>query len=244
MERIWQRGKDSEEFMVLSSVGEDEIFVCNSCNYTANAEKAQSEPPQVKVEQEGKIEKVHTPNVKTIAEVCEFLNVDTNQTAKSLLYKNENGEIFCFVLAGDDTLNETKAKNATSSIELIALKENEIAKIGLVNGFIGPIGLTENIYLIADNRLKNCNSIVVGANELDYHLKYVSIMKDTNAKFFDIRNAKEGETCPVCHKGKLKKYMGIEVGHIFKLGLKYSKAMNVVHLDKNGKQQYIYMGCV
>ncbi len=236
-------GKDSEEFMVLSSVGEDEIFVCDSCNYTANAEKAQSEPPKVKVEQEGKIEKVHTPNVKTIAEVCEFLNVEANQTAKSLLYKNENGDIFCFVLIGDDTLNETKAKNATSSIELIALKENEIDKIGLVNGFIGPIGLPDNIHLIADNRLKNYNSIVVGANELGYHLKYVSITRDTNAKFFDIRNVKEGETCPICHKGKLKKYMGIEVGHIFKLGLKYSKAMNVVYLDKNGKQQYIYMGC-
>ncbi|MGC8616659.1 MAG: proline--tRNA ligase [Desulfurella sp.] len=234
-------GRDSEEFMVLSNVGEDEIFVCDNCDYAANAEKAQSITSQ-DITIPGEIEKVYTPNIKTIDEICKFLNIDNTKVAKSLLYKNEKGEIFCFMLLGSDSLNETKAKNATSSIELFALTDKEIENLGLINGFVGPIGLPKDIRIIADKRLEQINSIIVGANEKDYHLKNVS-MKNTNAQYFDIRNVNEGETCPVCGKGKLKKYMGIEVGHIFKLGLKYSKAMNVVYLDKNGKQQYIYMGC-
>lgn len=235
-------GRDSEEFMVLSSVGEDEIFVCDACDYAANAEKATSKT----TDQPGfqsEIEKIYTPNTKTIEEVCEFLGVNQENLAKSLLYKNENGEVFCFVLIGSDTLNEIKAKNLTKSIELYPLNSKEIEDLGLFEGFIGPVSLNEKIKIIADSRLENKNSIIVGANERDYHLKNVSIKKDANVKFEDIRSVKEGEICPKCKKGKLKKYMGIEVGHIFKLGLKYSKAMNVVYLDSDGKKQYIYMGC-
>lgn len=238
-------GRDSEEFMVLSSVGEDEIFVCDACDYAANAEKATSKI----TDQPGfqseicEMEKIYTPNTKTIEDVCEFLGVNQENLAKSLLYKNENGEFFCFVLIGSDTLNEIKAKNLTKSIELYPLNSKEIEDLGLFEGFIGPVGLNEKIKVIADLRLENKNSMIVGANEKDYHLKNVSIKKVANVKFEDIRSVKEGEICPKCKKGKLKKYMGIEVGHIFKLGLKYSKAMNVVYLDKDGRQQYIYMGC-
>ncbi|MGB9755945.1 MAG: proline--tRNA ligase [Desulfurella sp.] len=238
-------GRDSEEFMVLSSVGEDEIFVCDNCDYAANAEKATSENiDQLEFQSEiNEIEKIYTPGAKTIEDVCRFLGIDRENLAKSLLYKNENGEFFCFILIGSDTLNEIKAKNVTKSIELYTLNSKEIEDLGLFEGFIGPIGLNKKIKIIADLRLENKNNIVVGANESDYHLKNVSVKKVENVEFDDIRSVKEGEICPKCKKGKLKKYMGIEVGHIFKLGLKYSKAMNVVYLDKDGKQQYIYMGC-
>lgn len=235
-------GKDSEEFMVLSNVGEDEILVCDTCDYAANIEKATS-IVNTKSTQEGPIEKIHTPSLKTIEEVSKFLNINESELAKSLLFKNEKGEIFCFVVIGSDTLNLTKAKNATKSVELFALDSKELEALNLIGGFLGPIGLSKDIRIIADNRLKEIDSIVVGANEEDYHLKNVSFKRDVNAEFFDIRSVQEGEICPKCKKGKLKKYMGIEVGHIFKLGLKYSKAMNVVYLDKEGKQQYIYMGC-
>jgi prolyl-tRNA synthetase len=235
-------GKDSEEFMVLSNVGEDEILVCDTCDYAANVEKATSIVNK-KQSQEDPIEKIHTPFAKTIQEVSKFLNVDESELAKSLLFKNEKGEIFCFIVLGSDTLNLTKAKNATLSIDLFALDNKELESFGLIAGFLGPIGLDKNIRIIADNRLKEIDSVIVGANEENYHLKNVSFKRDVNAEFFDIRSAQEGEICPKCKNGKLKKYMGIEVGHIFKLGLKYSKAMNVVYLDKEGKQQYIYMGC-
>ncbi|MGE4546898.1 MAG: proline--tRNA ligase [Desulfurella sp.] len=235
-------GKDSEEFMVLSNVGEDEILVCDTCDYAANVEKATSIVSK-KQSQEGPIEKIHTPFAKTIEEVAKFLNVDESELAKSLLFKNEKGEIFCFVVLGSDTLNLTKAKNATLSVDLFALDNKELEAFGLVAGFLGPIGLDKTIRIIADDRLKEIDSIIVGANQENYHLKNVSFKRDINAEFFDIRSAQEGEICPKCKKGKLKKYMGIEVGHIFKLGLKYSKAMNVAYLDKEGKQQYIYMGC-
>ncbi|OSS41391.1 Prolyl-tRNA synthetase bacterial type [Desulfurella amilsii] len=235
-------GKDSEEFMVLSNVGEDEILVCDTCDYAANVEKATSMVNE-KPSKEGHIEKIHTPFAKTIGEVSKFLNVEESELAKSLFFKNEKGEVFCFVILGSDTLNLTKAKNVVSSIELSALDNRELKSLGLIAGFLGPIGLDKNIRIIADTRLKDIDSAIVGANEENYHLKNVSFKKDVNAEFFDIRSAQEGEICSQCKKGKLKKYMGIEVGHIFKLGLKYSKFMNVVCLDKEGKQQYIYMGC-
>jgi len=235
-------GKDSEEFMVLSSVGEDEILVCDTCDYAANVEKATSIVNN-KQYKEGPIKKVYTPSAKTITEVSKFLNVDQSELAKSLLFRNEKGEIFCFVVLGNDTLNLTKAKNATSSVDLFALDDKELGSLGLVGGFLGPIGLDNNIRIIVDNRLKEIDSVIVGANEENYHLENVSFKRDVNAEFFDIRSAQAGEICPKCKNGKLKKYMGIEVGHIFKLGLKYSKAMNVVYLDKDGKQQYVYMGC-
>ncbi len=236
-------GKDSEEFMVLSSTGEDEIVVCDSCEYSANTERAES-ITQDESGTEKELKKVETPNKQTIKDVCEFLDKDEQFSAKALVYKNEEGKIFCFFVEGDDELNEIKAARATGSIELTMLTDEELEKAGLLKGYIGPIDFpNKDIEIVCDNRLKNRNTLVVGANEEGYHFVNAKFGRDFEHKTADIRNVKENEICPRCKNGRLKKIRGIEVGHIFKLGLKYSKAMKAEFLDKNGKTQPFYMGC-
>ncbi len=237
-------GKDSEEFMVLSSTGEDEIVVCDACEYSANVERAES-ITEDDAGSEEKLEKVETPNKQTIKNVCEFLNADEKFSAKALVYKNEEGKIFCFFVEGDDELNEIKAARATGSVELEMLSDEELKKAGLTKGYIGPINFpNKDIEVICDKRLENRNNLVVGANEENYHYKGAKLHRDFECdKIADLRSVKEGEVCPKCEKGKLKRIRGIEVGHIFKLGLKYSQAMNALFLDKNGKTQPFYMGC-
>jgi prolyl-tRNA synthetase len=237
-------GKDSEEFMVLSSTGEDEIVVCTDCEYSANTERAES-LTQDDLGEELKLEKVETPNKQTIKDVCEFLNADERFSAKALVYKNEEGKVFCFFVEGDDELNEIKAKRATGSVELEMVNEEELLELGLAKGYIGPVNFpNKNVEVICDKRLENRNNLVVGANEEGYHLKGAKLHRDFEcSKVVDLRTVKDGELCPKCKNGKLKKIRGIEVGHIFKLGLKYSEAMNALFLDKNGKTKPFYMGC-
>ncbi len=236
-------GKDSEEFMVLSSTGEDEIVVCEACDYSANTERAKSITQDNKGEEE-ELKKVATPEKQTIKDVCEYLNKDEQFSAKALVYKNEEGKIFCFFIEGDDELNEIKAARATNSVELEMVSDEELKKAGLLKGYIGPINFpNKDIEIICDERLKNRNTLVVGANEDGYHYIGAKFGRDFSSKTADIRNVKEGEICPKCKKGKLKKIRGIEVGHIFKLGLKYSQAMKAEFLDKDGKTKPFYMGC-
>ncbi len=237
-------GKDSEEFMVLSKTGEDEIVVCDKCDYSANVERAESITKDEKGE-ELKLKKVETPNKQTIKDVCEFLNADERFSAKALVYKNEEGKIFCFFIEGDDELNEIKAARVTGSVELVMLSDEELKDAGLEKGYIGPINFpNKDIEVICDKRLENRNNLVVGANEEGYHYIGAKLHRDFECdKIADLREVKENELCPRCKQGKLKRIRGIEVGHIFKLGLKYSKAMKAEFLDKNGKTQPFYMGC-
>lgn len=237
-------GKDSEEFMVLSSTGEDEIVVCDSCEYSANLERAES------ITEDGRgleteLKKVATPGKQTIKDVCEFLNADEHFSAKALVYKNETGKIFCFFVEGDDEMNEIKAARVTNSVELEMASDEELKNAGLLKGYIGPVNFpNKEIEIICDKRLENRESLVVGANEEGYHYVGAKLHRDFNCnKIADIRTVKDDEICPRCKKGELKRIRGIEVGHIFKLGLKYSKSMNAVFLDKNGKTQPFYMGC-
>ncbi|WP_025209531.1 proline--tRNA ligase [Hippea sp. KM1] len=236
-------GKDSEEFMVLSQTGEDEIVVCDSCNYASNVERAASivedEPGE-----EMQLKKVATPNKQTIKDVCDFLGSDPAFSAKALVYKNEKGEVFCFFIEGDDELNLIKAMRATGSVELEMVSDDELEKLGLAKGYIGPVDFPgKGVKVLCDERIKNRNNLVVGANEEGYHLTGAKFGRDFECPTADLRLVKEGELCPKCKKGRLKKVRGIEVGHIFKLGQKYSKAMNATFLDENGKSVPYYMGC-
>ncbi|WP_022670336.1 proline--tRNA ligase [Hippea alviniae] len=236
-------GKDSEEFMVLSNTGEDEIVVCDSCDYASNTERATS-ILEDEAGEELKLEKVKTPNKETIRDVCEYLNANPEFSAKALVYKNEKGEVFCFFIEGDDELNLVKAMRATDSVELEMVSDDELEKLNLKKGYIGPIDFpNKDIRVICDYRLKNRNNLVVGANEEGYHYVGAKYGRDFECELADLRVVKEGEICPKCKKGRLKKIRGIEVGHIFKLGQKYSKAMNATFLDENGKTIPYFMGC-
>ncbi len=236
-------GKDSEEFMVLSQTGEDEIVVCNQCDYASNIERAISITEDIHG-REQELEKVATPHKETIKEVCEFLGSDPRFSAKALVYKNENGKYFCFFIEGDDELNLIKAMRATGSVELEMVSDEELNELGLVRGYIGPVNFpSRDVKVLCDLRVAMRNNLVVGANEPNFHLRGAKFGRDFECDLADLRVVKEDEICPKCKRGRLKKIRGIEVGHIFKLGQKYSKAMNAVFLDEKGKAVPFYMGC-
>lgn len=236
-------GKGSLEFMVPSSIGEDEIICCNRCSYAANIEKAKSKVEISKARSEQNIEKVHTPKKKTVEEVSRFVGVKQEEIVKTLIYKGEK-RTYAFLIRGCDELNPIKAKRAVEEIELQPLIEKELKDIGLHLGFLGPIELKEkNIYVLGDNCIKDMEWCVIGANEKDFHLKGAKIERDFSVDMYaDLRKAKQGESCPVCN-GKLDIFRGIELGHVFKLGDKYSRKMNGYFLDEKGKKQYYIMGC-
>jgi len=235
-------GSGSKEFMVLANTGEDDIVVCSKCDYAANIEVATKKHIQ-KESPIKEIKEVYTPNLKTIEEVCKFLNVEEYFSIKAVVKKaifDDKEEIVVFFLRGVDNLEETKAKNAINAIDLVDASEDEIKKVGLIPGFIGPFNLPSNIRYIVDEDLKLAKGVVCGANKKDYHIKGVNL--DENLIYKDIARVKEKDLCPKCGE-ELKITKGIEVGHIFKLGDVYSKAMNATFLDENGKAKPFIMGC-
>ena len=235
-------GKDSHEFMVLADSGEDEIAFCSSCDYAANVERATSKKTDIDFEVEAEFEKIHTPEIKTISELEEYLEVPAAKMIKAVAVIAD-GEAVLALVSGEDELNEIKLTNYLQANELRAAEDKEFAEFfNSVPGFIGPVDLT-GVRIVADQRLKNMSGAIVGANETDYHLKNVKAGRDFEVEAFaDLRSVRGGERCPKCDKGKLNIKDGIEVGHIFKLGTKYSESMNANYLDENGKAQPIVMG--
>ncbi len=239
-------GSSSHEFMVLADSGEDAIVSCDACRYAANVEKAES--PLFTVACNDTVEslqKVSTPEMKTIADVAAFLNVATNKTVKTLVYASDTGELVMALLRGDHELNELKLKNHLGWDEIVMATEEQIfAVTGSPVGFLGPIGLKNDIPVIADRVVKGMTNMVMGANEKDQHFINANRVRDFEVSgFIDIRTVEAGDACPRCDSGKLEMWRGIEVGHVFKLGTKYSKALNATYLDANGKEQIIFMGC-
>jgi len=235
-------GSGSQEFMVKSEVGEALIAYCDECGYAANDEKAECLLPlENNKEEQLEIEKAQTPNVKTIDQLCEFFNCSSDKFAKTLIYKADN-EIIAAIVRGDRELNETKLQNHLKCIELEMADDDAIFKATNAKvGFAGPIGL--NVRIIADLEVQTMQNFITGANETGYHIKNANIERDTtDIEFVDIRNIAKGDLCPKC-KAKVKIARGIEVGHIFKLGDKYTKALDCTYLDKNGKSQTMLMGC-
>ncbi|HEY8464362.1 MAG TPA: proline--tRNA ligase [Bacillota bacterium] len=238
-------GNVSQEFMVLAENGEALIVYCDSCNYAANIEKATS---RVVMETEPgaavkPLEKKATPGQKTIDEVSGFLRIDPAQTIKTLFYGTGHGYVAVLV-RGNDQVNEIKLGNLVGANKLYLASPDEISQeLGLPVGFVGPVNLDPQIKVYADQLVKEMHQAVVGANESDYHFINVEPHRDLGAVTYgDLRLVQPGETCPHC-QGKLQAARGIEVGQIFKLGVKYSKALNATFLDESGKSRLMVMGC-
>ena len=238
-------GSGSKEFMVLASNGEDDILCCEACKYAANIEAARRKARTTDAEApEADASKFKTPDTKTIKGVAEFFKVSEFYCIKAVIKKaiyEDKEEVVVFFVRGDDELQETKAQNACKALELVDASEEEIIKAGLVAGFCGPVGLKDVKFYI-DNELKGANNMICGANEKDYHFVGVSVSGFNEERFKDLVKVKEGDKCPECG-GNLKLSKGIEVGHIFQLGDKYSAAMNATYLDENGKAKPFLMGC-
>lgn len=236
-------GNWSHEFMVLADSGEDAIVSCNGCDYAANVEKAESRLIEAVEHAEPRpLERVATPGKKSIEEVSSFLGVAATTTVKMLVYMADNVPVAA-LLRGDHELNEIKLKKVLGCEELEMATDEQIVKAtGASVGYLGPIGL--KIRVVADLTVKGLRNFVAGANEDGYHLKNVNQERDFPLPAFtDIRNVTHGDACPRCSGGIMEMWRGIEVGHVFKLGTKYSKALNATFLDADGKEQIVFMGC-
>ena len=237
-------GNFSHEFMVTAETGEDAMVHCTSCEYAANLEKAEIFRPQEEaahVMEYSPMEEVHTPDVRTIEEVCAFLDVEPRDVVKTMIFMSDGNPVAVLV-RGDEDVNETKLRNylGCNSLEL-AMEDTILQVTGSPRGFAGPIGIKSRI--IADYSLMNMQDFVVGANREGHHIKNCNIGRDFEIKdYADLRIVREGDVCPRCGK-ELRIVRGIEVGHVFKLGIKYSKAMNATFLDRDGKEKYMIMGC-
>ena len=240
-------GDSSHEFMVLAESGEDDILYDDSSNYAANVEKAVS-IIELKESDEKKLAKelVKTQHAKTIEDLANFLNIPKEKTVKAVMLKEvtEDGENFVLALIrGDLDVNSIKLKNAIGAkIELEMMTPEECERFGLVPGYAGSYEKKDGLKVVIDETVKYVRNFALGANKEEYHYINVNIEDIVYDLVADIRKAKEGDTSPD-GKGTLKLAKGIEVGHIFKLGDKYSKALNATVLDENGKQQIIKMGC-
>jgi prolyl-tRNA synthetase len=235
-------GSGSQEFMVESDAGEDTVALCDHCRYAANVEVANSSVAKTaRLSDNNSVEEIYTPNIKTIDELAKFLNVDEKRCAKSLVYISEGKPILIFMM-GNDQLNETKLR-AILNTDVRAAEPGELSALtGADAGSIGPIGLKVKFRILADKRLEGANGLISGANKNDYHLTNIDFNRDvTIENYYDVRTVENGEPCPNCSK-PLRIVKGIEAGHIFKLGTKYSVSLKANFLDVEGKEQPIIMG--
>ncbi len=235
-------GSGSQEFMVESDYGEDTVALCDSCGYAANLEIAASNVAgAVRTVTKDIPEEIHTPNIKTIDELADFLKITTALCAKSLVYIHNSRPVLIFMM-GNDQLNEAKL-GAVLTGEFRQARPEELSEFtGADAGSIGPINLRSPMRVIADNRLKNANGMISGANKNDYHMINIDFNRDVNVDaYYDLRVVEDKEPCPSCNR-PLRIVKAIEIGHIFKLGTKYSDSLHAVFLDENGKEQPIIMG--
>src|SRR3970040_2800008 len=241
-------GNFSHEFMVLAPTGEDVIMSCNRCEYAANLEFAEigdgeeRERTMERDNEEKAVQEVHTPGLKTVEQVASFLKVEPKSLIKTLIIETDNEPVAALV-RGDHELSLVKLKKAIGAeiVEFATPKRIEEITDGPL-GFSGPVGIKLNI--IADRSIKNIKNAVTGANKGDYHLINVNLERDFQVnQFADIRVASDGDPCPRCLEEVLRSSRGIEVGHVFKLGTKYSESMNATFVDTNGKERFFIMGC-
>jgi len=229
----------SEEFQAIAPLGEDTVIYCEDCDYSSNMEVSEViRAPKEKVSELRKIEEVETPHQETIEDVCKFLNVPVNNSVKALLM-NIDGELVIFFINGERELNETKVQKLFKSNEIGFADDQLIATSNAVPGYCGPIGL--NCKVVIDNEVLEMNNFVCGANKKGYHFINVNPSDIKYDMVADIVNAKDGDLCPKCGK-PLKFTKGIEIGNTFKLGTKYSKAMDLQYADENNKLQDVWMG--
>ncbi|MDR9406679.1 MAG: proline--tRNA ligase [Spiribacter sp.] len=237
-------GSMSEEFMVLADSGEDAIASCNQCEYAANTELAESRPNAPIDTPLAEPEQAYTPNIHSVDEQCKLLGISPAQVVKSLVVMADGVPAVLFV-CGDDDLNEVKAANALEATDFrLADPAEALAATGMPKGFVGPKGLPEGLAQLVDRRAARLINFSSGAGQADYHWLNLNWERDTPLPTIaDLRTAQPGEGCPRCDTGVLEIQRGIEVGHIFQLGSKYSEAMNARILDEHGEQQALLMGC-
>lgn len=235
-------GANSAEFMVKSEVGEDDVVFCSKCDYAANIEKAIAVPEKQTKEELKELKKIETPNERTIEEVAKFFGVEEKNFAKTILF-NADGKIVTVMVRGDREINEVKVTNAIGEVNNLEFASaDEVFKAtGASVGFAGPIGINTDILLV-DEEVANMYNFITGGNETGYHLQNVNYGRDFEGIVGDFRNVIEGEKCPCCGEA-ITIARGTEVGHIFKLGTKYSEAMNANFIDENGKEKPFIMGC-
>lgn len=259
-------GTGSKEFHVLANSGEDTLVVCDSCDYGANIEAAKRTPKVFNNINNINLGKVLTPNKKTIEEVCDYLKIDSSQTVKAVIKKaiyEDKTELVVFFVRGSDILEETKACNSVNALELVDTTDEDLENAKFNVGYVGVVGLPDGIKFVIDSELEQSNSVLItGANEDNYHCgiridaegaftqemvgefphqQTGKFLFEEFGHFADLVSVQEGDVCPHC-QGTLRYTKGIEVGHIFQLGTKYSASMNANFLDRNGKAKPFVMG--
>lgn len=235
-------GNLSHEFMLLTPVGEDSIALCSNCDYRANTEAAESIVENERSEISEELKLVHTPDIHTIEELCEFLDIPREKSCKAVVYQKESeNEYVILFIRGDLDVSETKVKKYLGGdIRPAAITED----CGIIAGFIGPYNLKGNHTVLFDKSLKGTNNMCCGANISDHHYTGLDIERDCgDVEYHDFAKIRDGGICPECGKHSIKISRGIEVGNIFQLGTKYTEAMSMQYLDKEGKSQYPIMGC-
>ena len=236
-------GTGSHQFMALSEVGESNILYCDHCSYAADEEKAAAVCTLTDDSEMLEIEEVYTPKQHTIEEVSTFLGVEASKTVKCVLYKdNQNNQLVAAFVRGDREVNEIKLVNALGIAEAFLgfASDDDIKSLNTYYGFIGPVGL--NCKVIVDKEVAIMKNFICGANKPNYHLKNVNFGRDFTGEVIDLRKAVSGDLCPICGK-PMNIERGIEVGQIFKLGTKYSDAMNCTYTDEKGVNVPMVMGC-
>lgn len=240
-------GKYSHEFIICAENGEDELVYCPSCKYAANYEMAKfvldsSEIiSNIELEPQNDIEYVYTPEITNIKSLVKFLSINTDKIIKTMLLKNDSGTLIAALVRGDKDLNVPKLEKFTG--EKLELYDARQSDNDLYIGFLGPVGLKSGIKIYADNSIKNMRNSIAGANKKNYHLKNVNYPRDFVVDFWgDFSFPSLGDKCINCNE-VLKFEKGIEIGHIFKLGTKYSEKMGALFLDKEGNLKPLIMGC-
>ncbi len=237
-------GNLAHEYMLLTPVGEDSIAICESCDYRANMEAAECIIENERDEKDEPLTKVHTPDIHTIEDICDFLHSALTKSCKAVVYqKNRTDDYVVVFIRGDLDVNETKLTNYLGEQIHPAVITSEC---GLNAGYIGPVGLTVagDYTVVYDKSLCGTNNLSCGANEDEYHYTGLCMERDVpGAEYVDIAKITDGAICPKCGKKHISISRGIEVGNIFQLGTKYTKTMNMQYLDADGSSQYPIMGC-
>lgn len=241
----------THEFMALADIGEDTIAACTCCDYAANLEKAESGAIDVADGQmisvdEKEVEKFYTPEVRTIEQLVQALQISPMDIIKTVVFIADDkvvDKVVAVAVRGDHEINEIKVKNYLGAQDIVIADSEALAKIsGVTVGFIGPLDLPFPV--LVDHTVAHMTSGIAGANELNHHIRHLHPKRDLVLTHVgDFRNVTEGEKCPRCEEGIFKFYRGIEIGHVFKLGTKYSEQLGANFLDPSGKEQTMIMGC-
>ena len=237
-------GSKSHEFQVLTNVGEDEIAKCNACGYVANVEFGIVLPKKYEKQNFNNlkiVQEVYTPNKKTISDVSIFLGLKKSKIIKALMFMVDKKPLMV-LCRGDHELSESKLKNEINSKNIYMMSEGEIEETVGPPGYIGPVGLSENIPIICDWALNGEFNLVAGSLKKNKHLLNVAVGRDFKSNFFDLKKVSINDLCGKCGDKFVIK-CGIEVGHVFYLGTKYSKKMNAVAVNKYGEKCFLEMGC-